>query len=393
MRERQREEQRSKREQRIERREKYLMKEHLRGRSGEDVISTLRNGSAAVSAVAKMREKGLLAPRRSRHRLTPGTVKFAAFHVLSLEGSKGLNVLELAEKIQSSDLHDLTTSKTPEASISVALARDDKLFERITPSTYCVRTAFRKDPTDSESILSEARKKIQIFENGFLAGVDADDVEREESESDEVDEDPEEDDLVIPSSGNPNSEQYDDMNICSVNVKANLGHDVDFIQNELDTDLPCFPENSSKDADCSSSITRQPVACENEQLESANALKKQIWAEAQTDKVQLKDDYIGKLDYPSLIGNNFETQDTYPAVEGNHSPLLNINVKNEASPSTTEKQKGAPSAHNLLIEKPSTIQDFCTGTGPDNFQTLNLLMESNIRWDDFQCKAHNNFFF
>lgn len=51
-----------------------------------------------------MQEKGLLAPRRSRHRLTPGTVKFAAFHVLSLEGGKGLNVLELAEKIQVSCL-------------------------------------------------------------------------------------------------------------------------------------------------------------------------------------------------------------------------------------------------------------------------------------------------
>lgn len=164
---------------------------------------------------------------------------------------------------QKSGLRDLTTSKTPEASISVALTRDGKLFERIAPSTYRVRTAFRKDPTESESILSEARKKIQIFENGFLAGVDADDVEREESESDEVDEDPEEDDLINPSSGNPNTEQYDDMNICSVNVKANLGHAIDFIQNELDTDLPCFPENGSKDADCSSSVTRQPVACEN----------------------------------------------------------------------------------------------------------------------------------
>lgn len=70
------------------------------GRSCEDIISTLRNGSAAENAVAKMQEKGLLAPRRNRHRLTPGTVKFAAFHVLSLEGSKGLTVLELAEKIQ-----------------------------------------------------------------------------------------------------------------------------------------------------------------------------------------------------------------------------------------------------------------------------------------------------
>lgn len=63
-------------------------------------MSTLRNGSAAENAFAIMQEKGLLAPRRSRHRLTPGTVKFAAFHVLSLEGSEGLTVLELADKIQ-----------------------------------------------------------------------------------------------------------------------------------------------------------------------------------------------------------------------------------------------------------------------------------------------------
>jgi len=55
-----------------------------------------------------MQEKGLLAPRRSRHRLTPGTVKFAAFHVLSLEGSEGLTVLELAEKIQVSIIFLLT---------------------------------------------------------------------------------------------------------------------------------------------------------------------------------------------------------------------------------------------------------------------------------------------
>lgn len=165
---------------------------------------------------------------------------------------------------QKSGLRDLTTSKTPEASISVALTRDGKLFERIAPSTYRVRTAFRQDPADAESILSEARKKIQIFENGFLAGEDAVDVEREEeSESDEVDEDPEDDDLVNPSSGNQNSVQYDNMDISLVNVKENLANDVDLIQNKLDTDLPCFPENGSKDADCPTSVTRQPVACEN----------------------------------------------------------------------------------------------------------------------------------
>lgn len=72
----------------------------LQGKGGIDAVSTIRNGSAAENAFAWMREKGLLLPRRSRHKLTPGTVKFAAFHVLSLEGSKGLTVLELAEKIQ-----------------------------------------------------------------------------------------------------------------------------------------------------------------------------------------------------------------------------------------------------------------------------------------------------
>lgn len=72
----------------------------MQAKDCEDIISTIRSGSAAESAFALMREKGLLAPRKSRHRLTPGTVKFAAFHVLSLEGSKGLTVLELAEKIQ-----------------------------------------------------------------------------------------------------------------------------------------------------------------------------------------------------------------------------------------------------------------------------------------------------
>lgn len=72
----------------------------MQGHDGEDVISTLRNGSAAVSAATLMKERGYTHGRRSWHRLTPGTVKFAAFHVLSLEGSNGLTILEVAEKIQ-----------------------------------------------------------------------------------------------------------------------------------------------------------------------------------------------------------------------------------------------------------------------------------------------------
>lgn len=67
---------------------------------GKDIVSNLRSGAAAENAFAIMQEKGLSNPRRYRHRLTPGTVKYAAFHVLSLEGSRGLNILEVADKIQ-----------------------------------------------------------------------------------------------------------------------------------------------------------------------------------------------------------------------------------------------------------------------------------------------------
>lgn len=72
----------------------------MQGNDGMDIISDLRNGAAAQNAIAKMRERGIANLRRSRHRLTPGTVKYAAFHVLSLEGSNGLTILEAADKIQ-----------------------------------------------------------------------------------------------------------------------------------------------------------------------------------------------------------------------------------------------------------------------------------------------------
>lgn len=72
----------------------------MQGNDGEDVISNLRNGAAVENAVSVMQERGLSNTRRSRHLLTPGTVKYAAFHVLSLEGSKGLTVIEVADRIQ-----------------------------------------------------------------------------------------------------------------------------------------------------------------------------------------------------------------------------------------------------------------------------------------------------
>lgn len=155
------------------------------GKDGMDIIAGLRNGTAAENAVAKMRQRGISNLGRSRHRLTPGTVKYAAFHVLSLEGSKGLTILEAVDKIQNSGLRDLTTSKTPEASVAAALSRDTKLFERTAPSTYCVRAPYRKDPADAEAILATARERILAYKNEFLDVEEPDEAEKEDAERDE----------------------------------------------------------------------------------------------------------------------------------------------------------------------------------------------------------------
>ncbi|XP_034893761.1 homeobox-DDT domain protein RLT1 isoform X1 [Populus alba] len=397
----------------------------------EDIISTIRNGSAAENAFALMREKGLLLPRKSRHRLTPGTVKFAAFHVLSLEGSKGLTVLELADKIQKSGLRDLTTSKTPEASISVALTRDQKLFERIAPSTYCVRAAFRKDPADAESILAAARKKIRIFENGFLGGEVADDVERDEDSEGDVDEDPEVDDLATPLSANKSTVPSSKLNTLSVSGKYKVGNDISLtVQNESEKGLSTFSLNGPKDVmtpiiieQC---VTHKDEGTDNgdgqyieidesksgeswiqgltegeyshlsveerlnalvvlvgianegnsiravleDRLEAANALKKQMWAEAQLDRSRLKEEFISKLDFPSLTGGRVETQVASSAVEGSQSPLVLVDSKNkEASPSNAEDQKSlAENVENhlssVLSEKALVVQDL--SMNPDN---------------------------
>ncbi|KAL9452464.1 hypothetical protein AB3S75_008284 [Citrus x aurantiifolia] len=406
------------------------------GKGCEDIVSTIRNGSAAENAFAWMREKGLLLPRRSRHKLTPGTVKFAAFHVLSLEGSKGLTVLELADKIQKSGLRDLTTSKTPEASISVALTRDTKLFERIAPSTYCVRPAFRKDPADAEAILAAARKKIRIFENGFLGGEDADDVERDEDSECDVEEDPEVEDLATPSSANKNIDRYDEANTCLVSGKDNACNDVALsVQNEVDKGFSSFSLNDSKDARCqgtadnyvavedfgASHLNQENIEIDEskpgeswiqglvegdyshlsveerlnalvaligvanegnsiravleDRLEAANALKKQMWAEAQLDKSRLKEENITKLDFTPPMGSKAETHLASSAAEGGQSPLpVFVDNKNEASPSLAEDQKpmfGSQVFQNHLSEFPNertvAVQD--PSTGLDNLAT------------------------
>lgn len=180
------------------------------GEDGEDIVASLRSGQAAANAVASMQGRGMGHLRRSQYRLTPGTVKYAAFHILSLEGDKGLNIVEVADRIQTSGLRDLSSSRTPEASIAAALSRDTVLFERTAPSTYCVRSQFRKDSEDAEEILSAARERIRLFRSGLVDGEEADkdgdeaDREEYESEGQDVD-DVEETEEELDEDGIPDS--------------------------------------------------------------------------------------------------------------------------------------------------------------------------------------------
>ncbi|KAJ6741290.1 HOMEOBOX-DDT DOMAIN PROTEIN RLT2 [Salix purpurea] len=351
------------------------------GNDGEDVITNLRNGAAVENAVSIMQERGFSNPRRSRHRLTPGTVKFAAFHVLSLEGSKGLTILEVADKIQKSGLRDLTTSKTPEASIAAALSRDSKLFERTAPSTYCVRQAYRKDPADADAILSAAKERIRTFKSGIVDGEDADDAERDEDSESDVAEDPEIDDLgtglnskkeahdspetnefngkTLLGNGTESSGALKTPQVRLENVRAGLNSQHSEDTNELkgagssidgsvdvaeictipdqdvgiDVSNPGEPwvqglvegeySDLSVEERLNALVALIGVAIEGnsirvaleERLEAANALKKQMWAEAQLDKRRIKEEFVMRTQYSSSIGNKIEPNLTVSATD------------------------------------------------------------------------------
>ncbi|MQL80851.1 hypothetical protein Taro_013301 [Colocasia esculenta] len=385
--------------------ERAYLRDDNEGHDGEDIISTLRNGSAAENAVALMKERGFSRLRRSRHRLTPGTVKFAAFHVLSLEGSKGLTILEVADKIQKSGLRDLTTSKTPEASIAAALSRDSKLFERTAPSTYCVKPQFRKDPADANAVLAAAREKIKVFENGFS---DSEEAEKDAEDADEAerDEDSETDgadDLEVDDVGSEEKLTKEDQLVTKIRVAKTpnrlgngaasaIGAEVGMTSRTgfrnldkghssplegLKGSVSGTPNNQSflttsdnheassadqDDTEIDESNSGEPwvqglmegdysdlsveerlnalvalvgVAIEGnsirivleERLEAANALKKQMWAEAQLDKRRMKEEYMTKLQYSSFVGMKSEAAQSNLIGDESHSPLLNVDNK------------------------------------------------------------------
>ncbi|KAL8461191.1 hypothetical protein ACS0TY_032612 [Phlomoides rotata] len=403
------------------------------GDNGADAISNLRSGAAAQNAVAIMHERGFSNSRRSQHRLTPGTVKFAAFHILSLEGSKGLSILEVADKIQRSGLRDLTTSKTPEASISAALSRDTKLFERTAPSTYCVRSPYRKDADDAETILSAALERIRVHQNGDVdeeAGVEKDDVEIDHDSESDVGDEPDVDDLdaiaklkvashsrklsrvdgvsqygknscselmeaPLDALGNIKSsstltQSVDEIkrngasvpyvNVSGINSQTAI-HDLeDTVIDECGSGEPWVQGLTEGEyADLSTEerlnalVALIRVANEGnavrmaleERMEAANALKKQMWAEAQLDKRRMKEEHTFKLQHSSLAGNRSE-QNLINVTEHRRSPISSVFVKNESSSINPEfqlvdlndEQNEEQFLNNIVTEKNPLLHEF-----------------------------------
>ncbi|XP_027170848.1 homeobox-DDT domain protein RLT2 isoform X1 [Coffea eugenioides] len=410
------------------------------GKDGIDIIAGLRNGAAAENAVAKMRQRGISNLGRSRHRLTPGTVKYAAFHVLSLEGSKGLTILEAVDKIQNSGLRDLTTSKTPEASVAAALSRDTKLFERTAPSTYCVRAPYRKDPADAEAILATARERIFAYKNEFLDAEEPDEAEKEDAERDEDSEsdmadDPDINDLdternlnkeslhsfepstsgVKHHSGNIKEKSHVQFTESSGSSIANTNGSFDIVQPEgmegasgsqsaatvgihieaANNEDNVIDESSTvelwvqglTEGDYSDLSVEERldalvaligVANEGnsirvvleERLEAANALKKQMWAEAQLDKRRVKEEYALKVQSSSFAGSRSEQNSSITSSDGRQNTFLNIDGRNESlstNPKNHQMDLGDSSripnsSASTTAERNMMLQEF---SGPD----------------------------
>ncbi|GLI69153.1 hypothetical protein VaNZ11_013710 [Volvox africanus] len=103
----------------------------IQGVEGEDVLD---DGSSGGSLKLRMPSRYVL-----------GTVKAAAWQVLSGTGPSGLPVAELVRRIQRTGLREMRSSKTPEAVVAGSLARD-VLFVRVQPATWALTSvvAFAK---------------------------------------------------------------------------------------------------------------------------------------------------------------------------------------------------------------------------------------------------------
>ncbi|KAL0041481.1 hypothetical protein WJX79_004991 [Trebouxia sp. C0005] len=119
------------------------------GTEGEDIV---KDEAGRVTLVAPARF-GL------------GTVKGAAYKVLQDVGPEGLAIPEIARRIQEQGLRDLTTSKTPEASVAGALSRD-VIFARVAPSIYALKANIALHKSGANAVKAEIKAEELKTEGG-----------------------------------------------------------------------------------------------------------------------------------------------------------------------------------------------------------------------------------
>ncbi|XP_017222566.1 homeobox-DDT domain protein RLT1 isoform X2 [Daucus carota subsp. sativus] len=360
----------------------------------EDVVSMLRDGSAVENAVNVMKEKGLPQQRKSRNRLTPGTIKFAAYHILCLEGSKGLTLIELADKIQKSGLRDLSTSKTPDATVSVALSRDPTLFVRIAPLTYCVRPAFRKDPADGEAVIAAARDEIQKFLNGSLTEETNGDAEKDDDSDSDIADGLEGDEIATPVGVNKISDDFKESGTLLATSNNSSHHDMqstlksnpdtaddaesDHFQGLMGVDESnsgepwvqgltegeycdlCVEERLCALVVLISVVNEGNIvrAVLEDRLDAANALKKQMWSETQLGKRRMKEDNLAKFNDFSVTAAADSSQSQLRVVQNRVDELAL--VVSEAHPVDLENvHKDDNYPNGVVNERSLIVHDSC----------------------------------
>ncbi|GAB4855267.1 hypothetical protein Ancab_023887 [Ancistrocladus abbreviatus] len=87
-----------------------------------------------------------------KYGLCPGTLKGELFRILLEQGNKGIKVIDLAKSSQIADLGLASTNDELEGLICSTLARDIKLFEKISSSAYRLRlNSFAKEDESSDT--------------------------------------------------------------------------------------------------------------------------------------------------------------------------------------------------------------------------------------------------
>lgn len=122
-----------------------------------------------------------------------------------------------------------------------------------------------------------------------------------------------------------------------------------------------------------------------ERLEAANALKKQMWAEAQLDKRRIKEDNFVKMQTVSYLSNRNRPAVAFLPVEGKQSPLVTVDVKNDNSLVTHhcehEQINGLQESQNDLPSSPLEVnmqmQDCSAGLDNYSFQQSGYAAENS----------------